>query len=152
MLPEIEIEYNSFKLETETDAPKVPTTWTLSEADKKKQPNYNILFGAETNYYENNPYWSILSGPRNSMNIDGTDEEGKGVLKLSATSAVIKCKNANIITPNSEVYYTFSFDAMYNAADIKDGKIDKNTTIKTYLARIEPIIKEISYKNINEYQ
>jgi hypothetical protein len=59
MLPEIEIEYNSFKLETETDAPKVPTTWTLSEADKKKQPNYNILFGAETNYYENNPYWSI---------------------------------------------------------------------------------------------
>jgi len=124
MLPEIEIEYNSFKLETETDAPKVPTTWTLSEADKKKQPNYNILFGAETNYYENNPYWSILSGPRNSMNIDGTDEEGKGVLKLSATSAVIKCKNANIITPNSEVYYTFSFDAMYNAADIAGGKID----------------------------
>ena len=124
MLPEIEIEYNSFKLETEADAPKVPTTWTLSEADKKKQPNYNILFGAETNYYENNPYWSILSGPKNSMNIDGTDEEGKGVLKLSATSAVIKCKNANIITPNSEVYYTFSFDAMYNAADIAGGKID----------------------------
>ena len=58
------------------------------------------------------------------MNIDGTDEEGKGVLKLSATSAVIKCKNANIITPNSEVYYTFSFDAMYNAADITGGKID----------------------------
>ena len=30
-------------------------------------------------------------------------------------------------------------------------EIDKNTNIKTYLARIEPIIKEISYNNINEY-
>ena len=30
-------------------------------------------------------------------------------------------------------------------------EIDKNLNIKTYLTRIEPIIKEINYKNINEY-
>ena len=30
-------------------------------------------------------------------------------------------------------------------------EIDKNTNVKTYLVRIEPIIKEISYKNMNEY-
>ena len=30
-------------------------------------------------------------------------------------------------------------------------EIDKNSNIKTYLARIEHIIKEISYKNKNEY-
>jgi len=124
MLPEIEIAYDSFKLETETDAPKVPTTWTLSEADRKKQPNYNILFGAETNYYENNPYWKIVKGTETAMNLNATDEEGKGILKLSATGTLIKCKNANIITPNSEVHYSFSFDAMYGAADILGGKID----------------------------
>ena len=30
-------------------------------------------------------------------------------------------------------------------------EIDKNSTIKTYLTRIEPIIKEITYKNKKEY-
>ena len=30
-------------------------------------------------------------------------------------------------------------------------EVDKKSNIKTYLARIEPIIKEISYKNKNEY-
>ena len=30
-------------------------------------------------------------------------------------------------------------------------EIDNNSKIKTYLTRIEPIIKEISYKNKNEY-
>ena len=30
-------------------------------------------------------------------------------------------------------------------------EIDKNSNIKTYLTRIEPIIKEINYKNMNEY-
>ena len=31
------------------------------------------------------------------------------------------------------------------------NEINKNSNIKTYLTRIEPIIKEINYKNINEY-
>ena len=30
-------------------------------------------------------------------------------------------------------------------------EIDKISNIKTYLTRIEPIIKEINYKNKNEY-
>ena len=33
----------------------------------------------------------------------------------------------------------------------KIKEINHNSNIKTYLARIEPIIKEISYKNMNEY-
>ena len=66
MLPEIEIQYNSFKLETEMDAPKAPSTWTLSEDDKKRNPNANILFGAETGYYENQFYW-IVPGITDSM-------------------------------------------------------------------------------------
>ena len=33
----------------------------------------------------------------------------------------------------------------------KIKEVDNNSNIKTYLARIEPIIKEISYKNKNEY-
>ena len=33
----------------------------------------------------------------------------------------------------------------------KVKKINKNSNIKTYLARFEPIVKEIEYKNINEY-
>ena len=33
----------------------------------------------------------------------------------------------------------------------KVKEIGNNSNIKTYLARIEPIIKEINYKNINEY-
>ena len=33
----------------------------------------------------------------------------------------------------------------------KIKEVDNNSNIKTYLARIEPIIKEISYKNMNEY-
>ena len=33
----------------------------------------------------------------------------------------------------------------------KIKELDKNSNIKTYLARIEPVIKEISYKNKNEY-
>ena len=33
----------------------------------------------------------------------------------------------------------------------KIKEVDKNSNIITYLARIEPIIKEIRYKNMNEY-
>ena len=33
----------------------------------------------------------------------------------------------------------------------KVKEIENNSNIKTYLTRIEPIIKEISYKNRNEY-
>ena len=33
----------------------------------------------------------------------------------------------------------------------KVKEIENNSNIKTYLTRIEPIIKEISYKNKNEY-
>ena len=33
----------------------------------------------------------------------------------------------------------------------KVKKINKNSNIKTYLARFEPIVKEIEYKNMNEY-
>ena len=33
----------------------------------------------------------------------------------------------------------------------KIKEINSNSNIKTYLTRIEPIIKEINYKNINEY-
>ena len=124
MLPEVEIAYDSFKLETEADAPKVPTAWTASEVDKKRPTNYNILFGAETNYYENAEYWKLLAGPKNAMILSNTDEDGRGILTLRATNVELKCKNLNTITPNAENYYTFSFDAMYNGAQLKGGKID----------------------------
>jgi hypothetical protein len=124
MLPEVEIAYDSFKLETEADAPKVPTAWTASEADKKRPTNYNILFGAETNYYENAEYWKLLTGPKNAMILSNTDEDGRGILTLRATNVELKCKNLNTITPNTQNYYTFSFDAMYNGAELKGGKLD----------------------------
>jgi hypothetical protein len=101
MLPEVEIAYDSFKLETELDAPKIPTAWTSSEADKKRPTNYNILFGAETNYYENSPYWKLLNGPQNAMILSSTDEDGRGVLTLRATNLDLNCKNLNVITPNA---------------------------------------------------
>ena len=98
MLPEVEITYDSFKLETEADAPKVPTAWTASEVDKKRPTNYNILFGAETNYYENAEYWN-KKRQRNMEHDRAVTKllEDRGWTVIRIWECELKPKNAQIL-------------------------------------------------------
>lgn len=122
MLGDIDVYYHSFKLETEYDAPRYATTWTPSDNDRMRPTNYNILFGSETGYYENEMYWKIESNNYTQANFATiVDENDKGVLKIISTTYIdTSVRNKNIITPNQTTYYTLTFEAKYESSITDD--------------------------------